>query len=163
MKRISGDGGSIMIWGCFCYNKLGPCIVVDARMNSTIYIHDILKPFYRDFYTCIAKKIPNLVLMQDNAPCHMSTQTRKWIYLKKINLLNWPAQSPDMNPIESLWDILEHRINIRKNLPKKVRELKEVLLEEWNQLPIQTLNKLVEGMPKRLNSLKLAKGLQTKY
>ena len=148
VNTVQGYGGSVLIWACFCHDKLGPCIVVDSRMNSTVYINDILKPFHRKFYSNLVRKIPNLVLMQDNAPCHTSGQTRKWLTQKKIKLLTWPPQSPDMNPIESLWDILEKRINARSNRPKNLRELKEVLLQEWNELPAQTLCKLVESYQK---------------
>ena len=101
--------------------------------------------------------------MQDNAPCHTSGQTWKWLSQKKIKLLTWPPQSPDMNPIESLWDILQRRINARSNRPRNLKDLKEALLQEWDELPSQTLCKLVESLPKRLQALKLAGGLQTKY
>ena len=90
MNTVQGDGGSVLIWACFCHDKLAPCIVVDSRMNSTVYINDILKPFHRKFYSNLVRKIPNLVLMQDNAPCHTSGQTRKWLTQKKIKLLTWP-------------------------------------------------------------------------
>ena len=163
INTVKGDGGSIMIWGCFCYGILGPCIVVDSRMNSTVYIDHVLKPFYNLFFSRLVKKMPNIGFMQDNAPCHTSSQTRKWLDLKKIKLLKWPPQSPDMNPIESLWDILQHRINSRTNHPKNLKDLKEILQEEWKKLPVQTLCQLIEGIPKRLEALKQAKGLQTKY
>ena len=95
-----------------------------------------------------SKRKTESCLMQDNAPCHTSAQTRKWLSQKEIKLLTWPPQSPDMNPIESLWDILQRRIKARINRPRNLKDLKEALLQEWDELPSQTLCKLVESLPK---------------
>ena len=116
VNTVQGDGGSVLIWGCFCHGKLDPCIVVDSRLNFTLYINDVLKPFHRKFYSNLVRERPNLVLMQYNAP--------------SIKLLTWPPQSPDMNPIESLWDILQRCINARSNRPRNLKDLKEAILQE---------------------------------
>ena len=68
-----------------------------------------------------------------------------------------------MNPIESLWDVLQHCMNSRTDRPKNLKDLADILVEEWQKLPLDTLCQLVEGIPKRLRALKEAKGLQTKY
>ena len=84
-------------------------------------------------------------------------------HIKRSNFSHDPPQSSEMNPIQFAWDMIEKRINARRNRPKNLRELTEVLLQEWNELHKQTLCKLVESLPKRLRALKFAGRLQTKY
>ena len=109
-----------------------------------LFINDVLKPFHRKFYSNLVRERPNLVLMQDNAPCDTSARTRKWISQKNIKLLTWPPQSPDTNLIESIWDIFQKRINARS------REFK---IPERSSIPrmgrttCETLCKLVESYP----------------
>ena len=67
---------------------------------------------------------------------------------KKIETLNWPPFSPDMNPIEHLWDELERRM--KKYHPKNKEELKEILLKEWNNIGTDVTEKLVDSVPNRL-------------
>ena len=75
----------------------------------------------------------------------------------------WPAQSSDLNPIESLWDTLQRQINSRLKKPTTLQELKEVLLEEWYKIPTTKLENFVESMPRRMLALKESKGMQTRY
>ena len=75
----------------------------------------------------------------------------------------WPANSPDLNPIENLWHIL--RTNIKKRVPRPMRkeDLAVALQEEWAKLDMVTVNKLIESMPRRLQAVIDAKGGSTKY
>ena len=108
-------------------------------------------------------KNPKMLFQQDNAPCHASTMTRNWFTQKKIKLLIWPAQSPDLSPIEHIWDVIQRQIDSRPNGPSNLQELQSVVVEEWGKIPRSTLQKLIEGMPRRLKALGEVKGLQTKY
>ncbi len=72
--------------------------------------------------------------------------------------LDWPAQSPDLNPIEHLWDELEWRLRARPSRPTSVCDLTNALLEEWSKTPINTLQNLVESLPRRVEAVTPAKG-----
>uniref|UniRef100_A0A3B4TJG1 Tc1-like transposase DDE domain-containing protein n=1 Tax=Seriola dumerili TaxID=41447 RepID=A0A3B4TJG1_SERDU len=65
----------------------------------------------------------------------------------------WPTYSPDMNPIEHAWDALGRAIKERDNIPQTLQELAQALTEEWEALPTDNINKLVDSMPRRLNAL----------
>jgi len=102
-------------------------------------------------------------LQEDNAPIHTAKKTEAWQSKNKIPLLPWPAQSPDLNPIEHLWDELDRRISERKQKPKNEDELFDFLLEEWNKIPIEVLEKLVNSMSNRVKLVVEAKGYPTRY
>ena len=74
-------------------------------------------------------------------------------------LLDWPAQSPDLN----LWDELEWRLRARPSRPTSVPDLTNVLLEEWSNIPIDTLLNLADGLPRRVEAVIAAKGGPTQY
>lgn len=77
--------------------------------------------------------------------------------------LPWPACSPDMNPIEHAWDALGRAINDREVIPQNLQELADALREEWDAMPVDVINKLLDSMPRRLHALVRARGGHTRY
>ena len=88
---------------------------------------------------------------------------KKIRYVQKTGIptFQWPAHSPDLNPIENLWSILESKLKDRK--PCNKDELFLTLLNGWNSLEVTLLTKLVESMPHRCQAVIDAKGYATKY
>ena len=72
--------------------------------------------------------------------------------------LNWPAQSPDLNPIEHLWDELERQLQARPNRPTSVPDLTNALVAEWKQVPAAMFQHLVGSLPRRVEAVIAAKG-----
>ena len=77
--------------------------------------------------------------------------------------LDWPAQNPDLNPIEHLWDELECRLRARPNRPTSVPDLNNALVAEWKQLPAAMFQHLAESLPRRVGDVIAAKGGPTQY
>jgi hypothetical protein len=100
-------------------------------------------------------------LLQDNDPKHNSGVVREFCRQNGIRVLNFPAQSPDLNPIEHLWGELKRRVWRRSFRTQDA--LFVALQEEWLKIPVQRLQNLVDSMPARLQAVKATRGYHTKY
>lgn len=103
------------------------------------------------------------IFQDDNAPCHAAKKTKEWKEVKLIERLPWPAQSPDLNPIENLWEELEIRIRKRKPMPKNKGDFFAALKEEWYKIDESRLTRLIKSMPSRIEAVLESKGYPTKY
>jgi transposase len=156
----SGNQG-VMVWGCFTKNFLGPLVIIEGKISGNVYkklLEDNLLPFINRLGE------ENAYFFQDdNAPVHRANLITAWKAENLISSIPWPAQSPDLNPIENLWDQLERRVRNRLQKPKNLADLIDALKEEWNKIDINILNKLVESMPRRVKAVLESKGNPTPY
>ena len=83
---------------------------------------------------------------------------RLWMSEFGVEELDWPAQSPDLNPIDHLWDELEQSLQARPSRRTSVSDLTNALLEEWSKIPTNTLLNLEESLPRRTKAVKGAEG-----
>jgi hypothetical protein len=89
----------------------------------------------------------NWRLQQDNDPKHTSRVAKDFIKENGIRTINWPSNSPDLNPIENMWHLIKN--NVEKRLSKNIDELKKFMTEEWDAIPETTVKNLVSSMKKR--------------
>ena len=101
------------------------------------------------------------VLQQDNAPAHTSQVVKNYFDQAGIRTLPWPSRSPDLNPIEHVWDFLSRKVRTRQ--PQNMRQLTDFLMEEWNRIDQDYLDHLVEGMPWWIGAVLEARGRTTRY
>ena len=94
-----------MVWDCFAVSGPGQLAIIDEKMYSQVY-QDILQENVRLSVRQL-KLNRSWVMQQDNNPKHRSKSTTECLQQKKIRLLEWPSQSPDLKPIEMLWHDLE--------------------------------------------------------
>ena len=97
----------------------------------------------------------------DNDPKHTSKVVAKWLKDYKVKVLEWPSQSPELNPIEDLWAELKKRV--RATRPTNLTQLHQLCQEEWAKIHPTYCGKLVEGYPKLLTQVKQFKHNSTKY
>ena len=120
-----------MVWGCFINNQPGPLVLVKGKLNADGYI-EILQKNLLPFLSQLG---PNTYIFQeDNAPIHTAKKVAKWKGENMVISFSWPAQSPDLNPIEHVWDRLERGIRGRTSPPKNLNELATAVEEEWSKL-----------------------------
>ena len=96
-------------------------------------------------------------------PKHTSQHAYNWFMDQTFNVLDWPAQSPDLNPIEHLWNHVKKQLLKRPRRPTGVHDLWDCLVEEWERIPVEVCRKLIESMPRRIEAVIKAKGGNTKY
>ena len=128
-------------------------------MNSALYqriLQENVRPSVREL-----KLKRSWVMQQDNDPKHTSKSTSEWLKNKKFKVLEWPSQSPDLNPIEMLWQDLKQAVHARK--PTNVTELKQFCMEEWAKIPPRHCERLINNYRKRLVAVIAAKGGVTSY
>ena len=87
----------------------------------------------------------------------------RFLEAEHIPVLDWPAYSPDMSPIEHLWDVLDRRVRDRVPVPGNVQQLRVALQQEWNNIPQATIDNLINSMRRRCVALRDANGGHTRY
>src|SRR5436190_20255907 len=133
-------------------------------MDSQKMTDEVIKPTLIPFYRSIKRRYPRhrFIVMQDGAPVHQRFALAE-LKKKKIPLLPWPPQSPDLNPIENLWRILKERVKKRSKRPKSIAELQDILKDEWKRLTVEDFNGLIECMQKQVTECITNKGGATHY
>lgn len=146
-KKRNFGGGSLMLWGAFSMQGRTHLCKCDGRMNPTKYI-DLLE---NELITFSDDKMDgDFIFQQDNASIHVSRQTRAWFKEKEIDLLEWPACSPDLNPIENLWGILARRVYANGRQFESVNELYVAVCIAWREIPQTIIDNLINSMPRRI-------------
>lgn len=126
-----------MVWGCISIVGPGRLYRIDGTMNSQKYVSilkDNLLPSIKEH----GFKRKQVYFQQDNAPKHAPKHTSKftksWLEKKKLAVLLWPPNSPDMNIIEHVWDHLDRMVRARDPLPRNKQQLWAALQEEWEAI-----------------------------
>ena len=153
-----------MVWGCMGWNGIGKVVEVQGKMNADQYCEILEDGVVESFETLeIEEEEEERIFQQDNDPKHTSKKAQQWFEDNNIQVLEWPAQSPDLNPIEHLWKHLKRQLQKYDTPPKGVYELWERVVEEWNKISSEVCQNLIESMPRRINAVIKANGGHTKY
>ena len=149
---------SVMVWGCFSSTGVGDIHVIEGYMNASIYkriLSSHMLPSARRLFS------GNYIFQQDNDPKHRAKEVKKYFERKNIEVLDWPSNNPDLNPIENMWHELKKLIKFEQ--VRKKSDLPEALIRCWNKITPEYCNKLIESMPRRIDQIVKNKGLWTNY
>ncbi|GFV40898.1 transposable element Tcb2 transposase [Trichonephila clavipes] len=139
---------SIMVWaGIMINGRTRLHVVANGTMTGQRYIDEVLLPHVRLFRGAVGDKF---VFMDDNATCHRTLAVQDCLDSEGIQRLVLPARSPDLNLIENVWDALGRQVSGRNYPPKNKNTLIRALTEEWDKLPQQLLDNVVQSMVRRV-------------
>lgn len=158
LKTVKHGGGNILLWGCFSSAGVGPLFWIKDKMCAADYVNilnNVMLPYAKEEMPLIWE------FQQDNDPKHSSKLAKKWFQDNNVKLVEWPSQSPDLNPIEHLWGILKKRIAAYK--AKNKADLWEKVQAEWFSINPSVCAKLVDSMSRRCTAVIKAQGATTKY
>ncbi len=141
VDRVAHDGGWVMVWAGVCYGQWTQVHFIDGIFNAQRYVtrswRTIVVPFIHEHH---------LMLQHDNARPHVARICTQFLEAENIPVLEWPAYSPDMSPIEHVWDALDRRIWQRVPVPANIQQLCTAIEEEWTNIPQATINNLINSM-----------------
>lgn len=167
---------SVMIWGCFFGNTLGPMDYFPrGPINSETFIQ-LLQKSLMPFIDEIDGLIENLtgsrdyIFQQDNAPIHKSNKKQRFMKSNNLLTMDWPPNSPDLNLIEHIWPRMKrdiftmwHAKRHRSRAENHTDDLQTFVEDAWNASDAMFLESLLQSMPRRLQGVIEAKGGHTKY
>ena len=157
-----GGGNNLMIWGCMGLYGVGKLVEVQGKMDAKQYC-EILDDGLVESFEKLGMEEGEHYFQQDNDPKHTSHHATQWFSDNDIQVLEWPAQSPDLNPIEHLWEHLKHQLQKYETSPKGIHELWERVVKEWNAISPEVCQNLIESMQRHIQAVIRAKGGHTKY
>ncbi len=148
-----------MIWGAMSSAGVDPLCLLKTNITAPVY-QDILEHFMLPSADQLFKDA-DFIFQQDLAPAHTAKSTKSWLNDHGVDVLDWPANSPDLNPIKNLWSIVKRKI--RNKRPKKCRWAEGHCQRNLGFIPPQQCHKLITSMPRRIEAVIKAKGTPTKY
>ncbi|KAI0995126.1 hypothetical protein K3495_g13055 [Podosphaera aphanis] len=135
---------------------------IDGLMDQHLYT-EILEEDLLQTLVEYGKTPESVIFMQDNDPKHTSKKARQFLRDHSLAVLPWPANSPDLNPIEHLWNYIKKRLKDYPKPPNGILELLDRVQDEWAKIPAEECQKLMESLPRRIDAVLKAKGGHVKY
>ncbi|GFW73025.1 transposable element Tcb2 transposase [Trichonephila clavipes] len=155
-----GGGGVLVYGGISIDGRTDFYIIRDGPLTTRRYRDEILRPIVVPYAAAIED---DFILMDDNCRPTRDNLMEDFLFEEGIVRMEWPACSPDMNPIKHVWDALGRRVAGRQPSPQTLQELEKALLEEWDRIPQLVINSLIDSMPQRCSTLLTVRGNHTPY
>ncbi|GFX20437.1 transposable element Tcb2 transposase [Trichonephila clavipes] len=156
IERDRYGGRGVLVWGGIILGRRTDLHIFEAgSVNGTSYCNEILLPYVRLFRGAMDMQF---LFMDDNAPCHRTVAAEQLLESEDIERMDWPARSPDLNPIEQVWEFLGRRLAARTLPPVTIRELRLALQDEWAAIPQQLIDTLILSMGRRCETCLAVRG-----
>ncbi len=143
-----------MVWGAMSSAGVGPLCFLRSKVNTAVY-QEVLEHFMLPAADQLYGDA-DVIFQQDLAPAHSAKATSTWFKDHGIPVLNWPANSPGLNPIENLWGIVKRKMRYAR--PNNAEELKATMRATWALITPEQCHRLIDSMPRRIAAVIQAKG-----
>ncbi|CAG8593925.1 27316_t:CDS:2 [Gigaspora margarita] len=143
VRRIPKNKQKILAWGGFWKKSQTSLFCFQRRMNGQFYV-EILEKHFPEIRSMLGNRWE---FQHDNDPKHTSRVAKAFLRENAPEVIDWPSNSPDLNPIENLWNIVKN--NVEKRWPKDLNELERFMVEEWEKIPVGILENLAGSMSNR--------------
>lgn len=162
LPTVPFGGGSVIIWGCLSHDCKLDMVTVQGNLTGDTYVRDILHPVVVDHFDNhpLASRP---VYMDDNARPHRAHAVTQFLQRNAITTIPWPAMSPDLNPLEHVWDILGRKIQNLDPPVVNLQQLEQALHQEWQNLPQNRIRRFTGSMRRRVEAVIRARGGYTRY
>lgn len=161
-QQRKGGGGSLMIWGCITAKGVGYICDIEGIMDQRLY-KEILENELADTIEYYELDEEKIIYQHDNDPKHTAKSVQEHLKEQEFQVMLWPAQSPDVNPIENCWSYVKSKLYSYEKPASGLRELWERVEKEWENIPKDYIDNLYESMPRRMQAVIKSKGYWTKY
>jgi hypothetical protein len=153
---------SMMVWGAFTsFHKSPLVLMLEDERTTNDFIQDVYNGTLSAFYV-MHNHPHHLTLMEDGALVHRSKLAQQWRIAYGIQKLDWPPNSPDLNPIENLWKLVKYLLR-HHNRSRNKQEMMQTIEEIWNEVSMEQLQNLIASMPRQIEAIISAKGGSTKW
>jgi transposase len=164
VESVQGGGAKIMVWGCISWYGVHDLILLEGSVNAEGYIgvlEENLLPIRQQYF---GRR--SFIFQQDGARIHTANATMEFLNDQNIEVLEWPAHSPDLNIIENVWryrKVKLYKLQPSANAKELWVNVFEVMEDMWADEMTQRVQNLFESMPRRMAAVIRARGKHTKY
>jgi hypothetical protein len=155
-------GGKLMVWGCITYEGVGFSCKVEGNMDAELYSQILRDELMRsiEYYHLDHESV---IFQQDGDSKHTSNMAQDTLIELGLEVMDWPAQSPDLNPIEHVWNHLKNELRAENRIFATRDDLWDGIQECMEPENRELCRNLIASMPRRVQAVINAKGGYTKY
>jgi len=162
-KTVKHGGGNIKLWSCITYEGVGYVVKIDNTLDQHLY-KEILKDDLARTIGDYGIEKQKVIFQHDNDPKHTADSVKEWLSNQEFEVMRWPAQSPDLNPIENMWALLKQRLYRNYETPPKgMIEHWERIGQTWYQITKEECQKVIDTMPDRCQQVIAKNGYWIAY
>ena len=153
-------GGTLMVWGGISEDGRTDLVVIEGGLTAQRYIEEILRPVVIPYAAAIGD---GFYLLDDNATSHRAGITENFVVEEGIDRIKLPSKSPDLNPIEVVWDILKRKVDRKIKDDSTLADLARYLRRAWRSIPQDKIKNIIRSMRRRCTAVWNSNGGHTRY